>query len=247
MRMFFYPPCNPSHRSRRLRLRQRPRPWLRPRPRLHAAAAAATARVWAAQPGQHLLPERGAAGAGGDARLEGPLPTPALARHGTAGCRWRLRGRRPLRARRSSSLGVSRPTAHLLRGSATPGSCRGGAGARHRREVRPRAGARELPGGCGRGNVGLGVGHAAEGRSATRAHLGQTGELPRVNARASLLALMAPIGRRALFQPPQPLQRRDLTITSTYRRSWSAQPAREVGCSCTSISRLCSPRHAGGC
>ena len=103
------------------------------------------------------------------------------------------------------------------------------------------------PGGCGRGNVGLGVGHAAEGRSATRAHLGQTGELPRVNARASLLALMAPIGMRALFQPPQSLQRRDLTITSTYRRSWSAQPAREVGCSCTSISRLCSPRHAGGC
>ena len=95
--------------------------------------------------------------------------------------------------------------------------------------------------------MGLGVGHAAEGRSATRAHLGQTGELPRVNARASLLALMAPIGMRALFQPPQPLQRRDLTITSTYRRSWSAQPAREVGCSCTSISRLCSPRHAGGC
>ena len=102
------------------------------------------------------------------------------------------------------------------------------------------------PGGCGRGNVGLGVGHAAEGRSATRAHLGQTGELPRVNAHASLLALMAPIGMRALFQPPQPLQRRDLTITSTYRRSWSARPAREVGCSCTSISRLCSPRHAGG-
>ena len=34
---------------------------------------------------------------------------------------------------------------------------------------------------------------------------------------------------------------------ATCRRSWSARPARDVGCPCTSISRLCSPRHAGGC
>ena len=102
-------------------------------------------------------------------------------------------------------------------------------------------------GGCGRGNMGLGVGHAAEGRSATRASLGLIGELPRVNSRASLLAQTAPIGMRALSHLPQPTQRRDLRLTSTCGRSWSARPARDVGCSCTSISRLCSPRHAGGC
>ena len=94
--------------------------------------------------------------------------------------------------------------------------------------------------------MGPGVGGAPEGRSATRAYLGLIGELPRVNSRASLLALTAPIGMRALSHPPQPTQRRDLTLTSTCRRSWTARPARDVGCSCTSISRLCSPRHAGG-
>ena len=95
--------------------------------------------------------------------------------------------------------------------------------------------------------MGPGVGNAPEVRSATRAYLGLIGELPRVNSRASLLALTAPIGMRALPDPPQPTQRRDLTLTSTCRRSWSARPARDVGCSCTSISHLCSPRHAGGC
>ena len=95
--------------------------------------------------------------------------------------------------------------------------------------------------------MGLGVGGALEGRSATRAYLGQTGELPRVNARASLLVLTSTSGMRALPDPPQHTQRRDLPLTSTCRRSWSAPPARDVGCPCTSIHRLCSPRHAGGC
>ena len=94
--------------------------------------------------------------------------------------------------------------------------------------------------------MGPGVGNAPEGRSATRAYLGLIGELPRVNSRASLLALTAPIGMRALPDPPQPTQRRDLTLTSTCRRSGSARPARDVGCSCTPISHLCSLRHAGG-
>ena len=82
--------------------------------------------------------------------------------------------------------------------------------------------------------MGPGVGNAPEGRSATRAYLGLIGELPRVNSRASLLAQTAPIGMRALSHPPQPTQRRDLALTSTCRRSWSARPARDVGCSCTS-------------
>ena len=94
--------------------------------------------------------------------------------------------------------------------------------------------------------MGPGVGNAPEGRSATRAYLGLIGELPRVNSRASLLAQTPPIGMRALPDPPQHTQRRDRTLTSTCRRSWTARPARDVGCSCTSISRLCSPRHAGG-
>ena len=94
--------------------------------------------------------------------------------------------------------------------------------------------------------MGPGVGNAPEGRSATRAYLGLIGKLPRVNSRASLLALTPPTGMRALPDPPQHTQRRDRTLTSTCRRSWSARPARDVGCSCTSISRLCSPRHAGG-
>ena len=95
--------------------------------------------------------------------------------------------------------------------------------------------------------MGLRVGSALEGRSATRAYLGQTGELPRVNARASFLVLTSTSGMRALPDPPQHTQRRDLSFTSTCRRSWSARPARDVGCPCTSIHRLCSPRHAGGC
>ena len=95
--------------------------------------------------------------------------------------------------------------------------------------------------------MGLGVGGAPKGRSATRAYLGLIGELPRVNSRASLLAQTPPSGMRALPDPPQHTQRRDLSLTSTCRRSWSAPPARDVGCPCTSIHRLCSPRHAGGC
>ena len=95
--------------------------------------------------------------------------------------------------------------------------------------------------------MGPGVGNAPEGRSATRAYLGLVVEMASMNARASLLALTPPTGMRALPDPPQHTQRRDLTLTSTCRRSWTARPARDVGCSCTSISRLCSPRHAGGC
>ena len=49
--------------------------------------------------------------------------------------------------------------------------------------------------------MGPGVGDAPEGRSATRASLGLIGELPRVNARASLLALTPPTGMRALSRP----------------------------------------------
>ena len=47
---------------------------------------------------------------------------------------------------------------------------------------------------CGRGKVGLGVGDALEGRSATRAYLGLTGEMARASVRASLLALTRPPG-----------------------------------------------------
>ena len=95
--------------------------------------------------------------------------------------------------------------------------------------------------------MGLGVGGAPEGRPATRAYLGLVVEMASMNARASLLALTPPTGMRALPDPPQHTQRRDLSLTSTCRRSWSAPPARDVGCPCTSIHRLCSPRHAGGC
>ena len=94
--------------------------------------------------------------------------------------------------------------------------------------------------------MGPGVGHAPEGRSATRAYLGLIGELPRVNSRASLLSLTPPTGMPALPDPPQHTQRRDPALTSTCRRAWSEQLARDVGCSCTSISRLCSLRPPGG-
>ena len=86
-----------------------------------------------------------------------------------------------------------------------------------------------------------------EGGSAARAHLRPMERISRASARASLLSLTPPTGMPALPDPPQHTQRRDLTLTSTCRRSWTARPARDVGCSCTSISRLCSPRHAGGC
>jgi hypothetical protein len=95
--------------------------------------------------------------------------------------------------------------------------------------------------------VGLGVGGAPKGRSATRAYLGLVVEMASMNARASLLALTPPTGMRALPDPPQHTHRRDLPLTSTCRLSWTAQLARDVGCPCTSIHRLCSPRHAGGC
>ena len=95
--------------------------------------------------------------------------------------------------------------------------------------------------------MGPGVGDAPEGRSATRAYLGLIGQMPRVNARASLLSLKPPSGMNTLSQLTRHIQRRDLPLVSTCRLSWSAQLARDVGCSCTSISRLCSLRHAGGC
>ena len=94
---------------------------------------------------------------------------------------------------------------------------------------------------------GSGVHRKPKGRSATRAYLGLVVEMASMNARASLLALTPPTGMRALPDPPQNTQRRDLSLTSTCRRSWSAPPARDVGCPCTSIHRLCLPRHAGGC
>ena len=90
--------------------------------------------------------------------------------------------------------------------------------------------------GCGRGNMGLEVEGTPEGRSATRAYLGQTGELPRVNARASLLALTAPIGMRALSHPSQPtylgntetwrLRRRAVTLGANGQRAMSAARVR---------------------
>ena len=57
--------------------------------------------------------------------------------------------------------------------------------------------------------MGPGVGHAPEGRSATRAYLGLVGELPRVNSRASLLSLTPPTGMPALPNPPQHTQRQE--------------------------------------
>ena len=65
---------------------------------------------------------------------------------------------------------------------------------------------------CGRVKEGLGVGDAPEGRSATRAYLGLTGEMARASARASLIALMPPTGMRALSHPPKPTQRRDVAL-----------------------------------
>ena len=103
------------------------------------------------------------------------------------------------------------------------------------------------PGWGGRGKVGLRVGDAPEGRSAARVYLGTTVEIARASARASLLSLTPPTRMPALPYPAQHTQRRDLPLTSTCRRSWSARPTRDVGWQCTSISRLCSPRHAGGC
>ena len=85
-----------------------------------------------------------------------------------------------------------------------------------------------------------------EGRSATRAHLGPMERISRASARASLLALTPPTGMRALPDPPKPTHRCGLVLTSAFRRVSGERPARDVGCSCSSISRLCSPRHAGG-
>ena len=94
--------------------------------------------------------------------------------------------------------------------------------------------------------MGPGVGHAPEGRSATRAYLGLIGELPRVNSRASLLSLTPPTGMPALPDPPQHTQRRDPALTSTCRRAWSEQLARDDGRSPASRRRLCSLRPPGG-
>ena len=82
--------------------------------------------------------------------------------------------------------------------------------------------------------MGLEVGGAPEDRSGTRVYLGLVVEMASTNARASLLALTPPAGMRALPDPPQHTQRQDPALTSTCRRSWSARPARDVGCSCTS-------------
>ena len=76
--------------------------------------------------------------------------------------------------------------------------------------------------GAGEGRWVWGSGVHREGRSATRAYLGLIGEMPSVNARASLLALTPPTGMPALPDPPQHTQRRDLSLTSTCRRAWSA-------------------------
>ena len=94
--------------------------------------------------------------------------------------------------------------------------------------------------------MGPRVGNAPEGRSAARVSLGTTGEIARASARASLLSLTPPTGMPALPDPPQHTQRRDPALTSTCRRAWSEQLARDVGCSCTSRRRLCSLRPPGG-
>ena len=52
---------------------------------------------------------------------------------------------------------------------------------------------------------------------------------------------------RALPDPPQHTQRRDLALTSACRRSWSNQPARDDRRSLAPRSRLCSLRRAGEC
>ena len=51
----------------------------------------------------------------------------------------------------------------------------------------------------------------------------------RVNSRASLLSLTPPTGMPALPDPPQHTQRRDPALTSTCRRAWSEQLARDDG------------------
>jgi hypothetical protein len=75
----------------------------------------------------------------------------------------------------------------------------------------------------------------------------RTREITRAGARASLLALTPPTGMRALPDPPQHTQRRDLALTSACRRSWSNQPARDDRRSLAPRSRLCSLRRAGEC
>ena len=50
--------------------------------------------------------------------------------------------------------------------------------------------------------MGLGVGGAPKGRSATRAYLGLVVEMASMNARASLLAQTPPIGMRAVPTRP---------------------------------------------
>ena len=68
-------------------------------------------------------------------------------------------------------------------------------------------------------------------------YLGTTGEIARASACASLLSLTPPTGMPALPDPPQHTQRRDPSLTSTCRRSWSARPARDVGWQCREASR----------
>ena len=94
--------------------------------------------------------------------------------------------------------------------------------------------------------MGPGVGHAPDGRSATRAYLGLIGELPRVNSRASLLSLTPPTGMPALPDPHQHTQRRDPALTSTCHRAWSEQLARDDGRSPAPTRRLCSLSPPGG-
>ena len=98
----------------------------------------------------------------------------------------------------------------------------------------------------GRKKVGLGVGGAPKGRSATRAYLGLVVEMASMNARASLLALTPPTGMRAVPDPPQHTQRQDPALTSTCRRAWSEPLARDDGRLPAPRRRLCSLRPPGG-
>ena len=79
------------------------------------------------------------------------------------------------------------------------------------------------------GKWDLAVGDAPEDRSGTRVYLGLVVEMASTNARASLLALTPPTGMRALPDPSQHTQLRGPALTSTCRRIWSEEPARDDG------------------
>ena len=96
--------------------------------------------------------------------------------------------------------------------------------------------------------MGPGVGDAPEiGRSATRAYLGLIGELPRANSRAYLCSL----GRRpsgCARSPTRPNPPNDETWRLPRRAvALGAHGQRACRLLVYVETRLCSPRHAGGC